>query len=284
VVSEDSINPGYQTGFRAPESSSLTPHPSPVTASITAIVITKDEERNIAACLESLRWVDEIIVVDACSSDRTVEIARQYTDRVFVRAWPGFGPQKNFGIDQAGGNWILVVDADERVTEPLREEIVVLLQSGPPADVAGFEIPRRNYFYGKWIRGGGIYPDHQLRLFRRSAGRYDDVLLHERLQLKGTVARLENPMDHYSMANIGAHVKKMARYTTLGAGEKLKVRSQVTALDLVGSHLATIVRTYVLRGGYRDGLRGVIVALFAGMHTFVKYAKSWEALNVKREA
>jgi glycosyltransferase involved in cell wall biosynthesis len=149
--------------------------------SIAAVVITKDEERNIGPCLESLRWTDEIIVVDACSGDRTVEIARQYTDRLFVRAWPGFGPQKNFGIDKTNADWVLVVDADERVTEPLQKEILALLRTGPPADVAGFEIPRRNYFYGKWIRGGGIYPDYQLRLFRRSAGRYDDVLLHERL-------------------------------------------------------------------------------------------------------
>lgn len=251
---------------------------------IAAVVITKDEERNIGPCLESLRWTNGTIVVDACSSDRTVEIARQYTDRVFVRAWPGFGPQKNFGIDKAGTDWVLVVDADERVPEPLREEIQTLLRTSPPADVAGFEIPRRNYFYGKWIKGGGIYPDHQLRLFKRSTGRYDDVLLHERLQIKGRVARLENPFDHYSMPSIRAHVKKMARYTTLGAQEKLKVRSRVTSLDLAGSHLMTIVRTYVLRGGYRDGLHGVIVALFAGMHTFVKYAKAWELLHVKRKA
>ena len=244
--------------------------------SIAAVVITKDEERNIGPCLESLRWTDEIIVVDACSGDRTVEIARQYTDRLFVRAWPGFGPQKNFGIDKTNADWVLVVDADERVTEPLQKEILALLRTGPPADVSGFEIPRRNYFYGKWIRGGGIYPDYQLRLFRRSAGRYDDVLLHERLQLRGRVAKLESPFDHYSMPTIDTHVKKMARYTTLGAQEKLKVRTRVTCLDLAGSHLMTIFRTYVLRGGYRDGLHGVIVALFAGMHTFVKYAKAWE--------
>ncbi len=251
--------------------------------SIAAIVITKDEERNIGPCLESVRWTDERIVVDACSRDRTVEVAGRYTDRVFVRTWPGFGPQKNFGIDQASAEWILVVDADERVTEPLRQEILALLRTGPPADVAGFEIPRRNYFYGKWIRGGGISPDYQLRLFRRSAGRYDDVLLHERLQLRGRVAKLENPFDHYSMPTIQAHVKKMMRYTTLGAKEKLKVRSRVTPLDLAGSHLMTIVRTYVLRGGCRDGLHGVIVALFAGMHTFVKYAKVWEQLHTKSE-
>ncbi|MBI3808160.1 MAG: glycosyltransferase family 2 protein, partial [Nitrospirae bacterium] len=130
-------------------------------------MITKDEERNMAACLESLTWADEIVVVDAYSTDRTVEAAKQYTDRVFVRAWPGFGPQKNFGMDQTDAEWILVVDADERVPDPLRDEILRVIRAGVPADVAGFEIPRRNFFYGRWIRGGGIYPDHQLRLFRR---------------------------------------------------------------------------------------------------------------------
>jgi len=247
--------------------------------SIAAVVITKDEERNIAACLASLRWVDEMIVVDACSSDRTVGIAKAFTDRIFVRPWPGYGPQKNFGMDQPAADWVLIVDADERVPEALRDEIRQVLHAGPSADLAGFEIPRRNFFYGRWIRGGGIYPDYQLRLLRRSAGRYDDVLLHERLQLRGRIARLTNPLDHYSMPGIGEHVRKIARYTTLAAQEKLKVRSRVNWMDIAGNHLATIIRTYVLRGGYRDGVHGVIVALFAGMHTFVKYAKAWEMLR-----
>jgi (heptosyl)LPS beta-1,4-glucosyltransferase len=246
---------------------------------IAGIVITKDEERNIAACLDSLRWVDELVVVDAESRDRTAEIARQYTDRVFVRSWPGYGPQKNFAFDRAGAEWVLIVDADERVTGPLREEIQRVLAAEPPADIAGFEIPRRNFFYGKWIRGGGIFPDYQLRLFRRLAGRYDDVLLHERLNVNGRIQRLTQPLDHYSMPSIREHVRKMARYTTLGAMEKLKTRRRVTWMDLGGHHLGTILKTYLLRGGYRDGLHGVIVALFAGMHTFVKYAKAWEALQ-----
>ncbi|MEW6544047.1 MAG: glycosyltransferase family 2 protein [Nitrospirota bacterium] len=248
---------------------------------IAAVVITKDEERNIAGCLESLRWADEIVVVDAESLDRTVEIAKAYTDRVFVRPWPGYGPQKNFGMDQTQADWILIVDADERITDPLREEIQTVLRNGPPPDLAGFEIPRRNFFYGRWIEHGGIYPDYQLRLIRRSAGRYDDVLLHERLQLNGRTDRLVHPMDHHSMPSIRDHVRKMRRYTTLGAEEKLKGRSRVTALELAGHHLGTIVKTYVIRGGYRDGLHGIIVALFAGMHTFVKYAKAYEMLQAR---
>lgn len=251
------------------------------TMNLAAVIITKDEENNIAACLESVQWADERIVVDAESRDRTVEIAKQHTTQVYVRPWPGYGPQKNFGMEQARAEWILIVDADERITPALREEIRAVLKAGPPGEIAGFEIPRKNYFYGRWIRGGGIYPDYQLRLIRKAAGRYDDTQLHENLRVQGGIERLRQPMEHYSMPTVREHVRKMTRYTTLGAQEKLKSRSRVTALDIAGHHLGTILKTYLLRGGYRDGVHGVIVALFAGMHTFVKYAKAWELLNVR---
>lgn len=250
---------------------------------LAVVIITLNEERNLGGCLESVRWADEIVVVDAQSVDGTVDIAQRYTNKVFVRPWPGFGPQKNFAMNQTSAEWVLIVDADERVTHSLRDEILELMRAGQPPDVAGFEIPRRNFFYGRWIRGGGISPDYQLRLIRRSAGRYDEVLLHERLQLKGRILRLRSPLDHHSIPSICDHVRKMARYTTLGALEKLKSRSRVKPLEVACNHLATIFKTYVLRGGFRDGVHGIIVALFAGMHTFVKYAKAWELLNVKRE-
>ena len=247
---------------------------------IAAVVITKNEAHNIGACLESLRWVHDLIVVDACSTDRTIEVVREYTPRVFIRSWPGFGPQKNYGIDRATADWILIVDADERVTAALREEIIRSIEAAPD-DLAGFEIPRRNFFYGRWIQGGGLYPDRQLRLFRRQAGRYDDVLLHEHLEVQGRIGRLTAPLDHYSMPTIKDHVRKMMRYTTLGAQEKLKTRAKLTALDIAGNHIVTIIKTYVFRKGYRDGIHGVIVALFAGLHTFVKYVKAWEVLRGK---
>jgi glycosyltransferase involved in cell wall biosynthesis len=250
---------------------------------IAAIIITKNEEKNIVACLESVAWVDERIVVDAESRDRTVAVAKPLATQVHVRPWPGYGPQKNFGMEQARSEWILIVDADERITPELRDEIQSMLKSGPAAGVAGFEIPRKNYFYGRWIQGGGMYPDCQLRLFRKSSGRYDDTALHENLRLTGRIGRLRQPMDHHSMPTIGAHVRKMAWYTTLGAQEKIKTRLTVTALEIAGHHLGTIVRTYVLRGGWRDGVHGVIVALFAGMHTFVKYAKVYEILQARGE-
>jgi (heptosyl)LPS beta-1,4-glucosyltransferase len=245
---------------------------------IAAVVITKNEEHNIGPCLRSLRWVHDLIVVDACSTDRTVDIAREYTHRVFIRPWPGYGPQKNYALDQATADWILVVDADERITDPLRIEIQRVMETASD-DLVGFEIPRRNFFYGRWIQSGGIYPDYQLRLFRRKPGRYDDLLLHERLRVNGRIARLSSPLDHFSMPTIREHVRKMMRYTTLGAQEKLKNRCRIGAINLGGSHLATIMRTYLFRRGYRDGVHGLIVALFAGMHTFVKYAKAWEILQ-----
>jgi glycosyltransferase involved in cell wall biosynthesis len=249
------------------------------------VTITKNEERNIAACLESVCWADERIVVDASSTDRTTEVARRYTDHVFIRGWPGYGPQKNFAIDHCTADWILVLDADERVTESLGQEIRRMLSGNADAGrPVAFEIPRRNFFYGKWIRGGGLFPDYQIRLFRRGAARYDETLLHERLQITGPIGRLTSCLDHHSMPTVAEHVRKMIRYTTLGAQEKLKDRACVSFLDLGANHLVTIIKTYLLRRGYRDGVHGLVVALFAGMHVFVKYAKAWETRNVRREA
>lgn len=250
---------------------------------IAAVVITKDEEQNIADCLASVRWTDELIVVDAESRDRTVELAKGFTAKVFVRPWPGYGPQKNFGIDHAAADWILVVDADERVTDGLRQEIQALLAGAPPSDIGGYEIPRRNYFYGKWIQGGGLYPDYQLRLFRKTSGRYDDVRLHENFVLQGRRERLREPFIHYSMPTVHHHIRKMMRYTTLGADEKLKRVTRISGWTIATHHIGTILKTLFTRGGYRDGVHGLVVAMFAGLHTFVKYAKAWERLNANRE-
>jgi (heptosyl)LPS beta-1,4-glucosyltransferase len=250
---------------------------------ITAVVITKSEELNINACLDTLRWVDQLIVVDAESTDRTVEIAKQYTAEVYIRPWPGFGPQKNFAMDQASSEWILIVDADERVTDVLRDEILRTIGGTVPDEVAAFEIPRRNFFYGRWLRGGGVYPDYQIRLLRRGAGRYDDTLVHERLNLNGRILRLTQPLDHYSIPTAGHHFRKIARYTTLAASEKLKAETRVSIAQVALHHVGTFLKVYVLRKGYVDGVPGLVAALFAAMYTFVKYAKAWELLEQRGE-
>lgn len=251
---------------------------------LAALVITKNEEKNLAACLDSVRWVDHMVVVDAESSDRTADIARRYTADVFIRPWPGFGPQKNFGLDQTSCDWVLIVDADERVTERLQGEIRRTLAGIVPDDVAGFEIPRRNYFYGRWLRGGGVYPDYQIRLIKRGAGRYDDTLVHERLLLHGRIARLTEPFEHLSIPTVGDHYRKIARYTTLAADEKLKGGGAISATQVGWHHLGTFAKSYLLRKGYEDGIPGLIAALFAAMYTFVKYAKAWERIQQRTAA
>jgi len=251
----------------------------PTSPVLSGVVITKNEERNIHGCLNTLKWVDEIIVVDAESTDSTVAKARKFTNRVFIKPWGGFGPQKNFAIEQAQGNWIFILDADERVTTGLKDEIQSLLENEQEPCIAGYRVSRRNFFCGQWIQHGGMFPDPQVRLFRKNMGRYDDTLLHENLVLKGDIAPLQGFLDHYSTPTITYWVRKMRQYTSLSAGEKLKTLRKVTFLNLFGHHTWTVIKTLILRQGWKDGLPGLIAAMLAGSYTFVKYAKAYEILE-----
>ncbi len=247
---------------------------------VSAVVLTKNEEGNIGPCLSTLQWVDEIIVVDSQSTDNTVAHARSLTGRVYVEPWRGFGPQKNFGMDQASGKWILIIDADERVTEELQKEILAVIASVKGRSVVGFRIPRRNYFYGSWMKNGGMFPDYQIRLFMKHVGRYDDTLLHENLIIPGNLETLHSPLDHHSILSIAHHVRKMQHYTSLAAMEKLKKIQSVSSLTLMSHHLVIFFKTFILKSGWKDGLPGFVAALFAAMHTFVKYAKAYEILEI----
>ncbi len=244
---------------------------------VACIVITKNEERNIADCLASVRWADDLIVVDAESSDKTVELARASGAKVFVRPWPGFGLQKNFGMAQASSDWILILDTDERVTEELREEVRICLKQWKSGDPVAYRIPRRNFFYGAWVRRAGVYPDYQVRLFRRGIAQYNDVAVHENLLVDGEIGTLAGHLDHYTERRIQDHFKKFGLYTTLAAQEKAKRVRMVGWTDLVFRPLVALAKTYVLKQGIRDGVRGLIVCVFASMYTFVKYAKLWDA-------
>jgi glycosyltransferase involved in cell wall biosynthesis len=242
---------------------------------VACVVITKNEEANIQDCLKSAQWADELIVVDAESHDKTVESARACGAKVSVRPWPGFGLQKNFGMAQASSDWILILDADERVTEELCGEVKTCLAEWRPGAPAAYRIPRRNFFYGEWVRGGGVYPDYQVRLFRRGIAQYNDVAVHENLIVDGEVGTLAGHLDHYTERRIQDHFKKFGLYTTLAAQEKAKRVQAVGWTDLVFRPLVVLVKTYLLKQGYRDGVRGLIVCVFASMYTFVKYAKLW---------
>ena len=243
---------------------------------VTCVVITKNEETNIQDCLRSVQWANELIVVDAESRDRTVDLARTCGAKVFVRPWPGFGLQKNFGMAQASSEWILILDADERVTEELREEAQTCITRWRPGTPVAYRIPRRNYFYGAWVRGGGVYPDYQVRLFRRGIANYNDVAVHENLIVTGEIGTLVGHLDHYTERRIQDHFKKFGLYTTLAAQEKAKKVRTVRWIDLVFRPLVVCCKTYVLKQGFRDGVRGLIVCVFASMYTFVKYAKLWD--------
>jgi len=242
---------------------------------VACVVITKNEEANIQDCLNSVRWADELVVVDAESRDKTVELARACGAKVSVRPWPGFGLQKNFGMRQALSDWILILDADERVTEELRGEVKTCLAGWRLGDPVAYRIPRRNFFYGAWVRGGGVYPDYQVRLFRRGIARYNDVAVHENLIVDGEIGTLAGHLDHYTERRIQDHFKKFGLYTTLAAQEKVKTIRTVGWTDLVFRPLVVWVKTYILKQGFHDGVNGLIVCVFASMYTFVKYAKLW---------
>ena len=248
---------------------------------ISATVITFNEEHNIATALESLFWADEIIVVDSESTDRTVEIARQFTDRIFVRPWPGYSAQKTFAAEQAQYDWVFNLDADERISKELAQEIEELKRSSEP-DAAGFEMPRLTYYLGRWIKHSGWYPDYKIRLYNRNAGRWRGDFVHESVEIKGKVARLTGDILHYTVRNASDHHLRIDRYTTLAAKESLQKGKQSSAASLLLSPIATFIRTYIFKRGFLDGIPGLAIAFFAAHYVFLKNLKVWEERETRR--
>ena len=242
---------------------------------ISATVITLNEEQNLAAALESLSWADEIIVVDSESIDRTVEIARQFTDRIFIRPWPGYAAQKNFATEQASHDWVFNLDADERVSPELRREIEGLKAAGEPA-ASGFEVPRRTFYLGRWIKHSGWYPDFKIRLYNRTAGRWRGEYVHESVESNGHVEKLTGPLLHYTVRNASDHHSRIERYTTLAAEEMAEHGKRVTPLSLLVSPLMAFIRAYIFRRGFLDGMPGLAIAYFAAHYVFLKGIKLWE--------
>jgi len=243
---------------------------------VSAVIITLNEERNLGPCLDSLHWVDEIVVVDAGSADRTADLARAAGARVFVRGWTGYGPQKNFALEQARGEWLLVIDADERVSDLLAEEIQGRLAGGTLDLHPAYDIPRRNYFFGQWLRWGGAYPDRQVRLIRRGAGRYNDLLLHERLLVQGKAGHLSGHLVHEAACAVTERVTKLNRYAHYAAIETSKRRRRVHWWDLMVRPAVIFGKLYIFKQGFRDGLAGLTYCGLASLGEFIKYAKVWE--------
>jgi glycosyltransferase involved in cell wall biosynthesis len=240
---------------------------------VSVVIVTKNEELNIEDALKSVADAKEIIVVDSFSTDRTLDICRKYTDKIHQHEWQGFARQKQTAVDYAEGPWVLILDADERVTPELKAEMV---NSISDTDCNGFYMPRENYFIGKWIRHSGWWPDQTLRLFRKDKGRLEPREVHERVVVEGNTAYLKNPLKHYTYRSVSDFVERMERYSTLAAKEIRKNSGRAGLFSLTIKPLATFVKMYFLRRGLLDGTRGLMLAVLYSYYTFLKYAKTWE--------
>lgn len=244
---------------------------------ISATIITLNEETNIKAACESVAWADEVVVVDSNSTDATRTIAEACGARVIVNAWPGFSAQKQFAVEQAKHEWIFSLDADERVSEELQRSIDSLRQETNLAD--GYLVARRTYYQGRWIRGGGWYPDRQLRLFRKSMGHWKQRHIHESVTMNSgaRVDKLEGDLLHYTSQDAAHHHRMIGeRYAPLAARQMFEEGRRTSVLGVASAGPAAFIRSLILKGGLRDGFAGFTIASFAAHHAFLKHLMLWE--------
>jgi glycosyltransferase involved in cell wall biosynthesis len=251
---------------------------------ISACVITFNEERNIRRCLESVKWCDEIVVVDSFSTDRTVELCKEYTPRVYQNEWLGYIGQKNFIRKMATHPWILFVDADEEVSPELRAEIIAELEKNGEK-YCGYQFPRMVNYLGKWIRHGEWYPDMKLRLFLRLKGQSCGQEPHDQIVVQGPVRTLKSPLHHYTYEGIHDHVETMNRFSSITAQEKFRAGDSFYWRDFLFRPGLRFLKAYVVRRGFLDGKRGFLIALVAAFGVCMKYAKLWELrLNARKKS
>lgn len=247
---------------------------------MSAVIITHNEEDNIRECLESVKWADEIIVVDSDSTDGTEEICRAFGVNFIKESWKGFALQKNSAIEKATQDWILSLDADERITPELRKEIASLMESGNPKD--GYFIARKNFFLGRWIKRCGWYPDYNLRLFQKGKGLFGIREVHEAVQLNGIAGHLKSPMEHHTYKSLEDFMKRLDRYSTLAAKELLKEKKTYGIFHIVFRPAYTFINMYLLRLGFLEGYYGFVLSVLYAFYTFLKYIKLLELQGSKR--
>ncbi len=240
---------------------------------LSVIVIAGNEERNIRECLQSASFADEIVVVDSFSSDKTPEIAREFTEKVYQKKWEGYAVQKRYSLEMASNEWVLSLDADERITPALKEEVLTLMKTDPPYD--GFYMPRKTYFNGKWIKSCGWYPGYQLRLFRKSKTTVTNRLVHEGFVVKGKTGYLKGDIDHYTHESIEQTIKKINHYSTLEAQEKWQ-RKHVSPISIILHPVAAFFNHYIVKRGITDGVEGLMISVFHAMTNLMTYMKMYE--------
>ncbi|VAX25317.1 hypothetical protein MNBD_NITROSPINAE02-663 [hydrothermal vent metagenome] len=240
---------------------------------LSAAIITKNEEDKIADCIDSLSFADEIVVIDSGSTDKTVEIARSKGAKVIFNQWPGHIEQKNFAIGQTSGRWALSLDADERVSGKLREEIIAKL-ANPSAQ--GFAIPRLVYYINRWIRHCGWYPARKIRLFERDKGRWGGENPHDKIILRGKQEDLKGDLYHLSFDDISEHLRTINFFTDVAAKERADKGQTAGLGSIVFRPPATFIKMFLLNLGFLDGVPGFIVSTLSSYHVFCKYVKIWE--------
>jgi glycosyltransferase involved in cell wall biosynthesis len=242
---------------------------------VSAVVIAYNDEPNIRACLETLKWADEIVVVDSYSTDATEKISREFTDRVYQHEFKGFGRLRNEAVAHASYDWVFSLDTDERATVEIRDEIRRVLANGPKADA--YFVPRRNYFLGRWIRHSGWYPDYrQPQLFRKDRMRYREELVHESFETDGGIGYLHEHVLQYPFRDIDHYLAKMDRYSGLMAERMVQQGRRFRSHQLISHPSFTFAKMYLGRAGFLDGMPGLILSGLYAYYTFIKYARFWE--------
>jgi glycosyltransferase involved in cell wall biosynthesis len=244
---------------------------------ISVVISAYNEESNIKDCLESVSWANEIILVNSSSGDNTVKIAQKYTSKIFTR--PNnkmLNINKNFGFQKATGDWILNLDADERVSNELRKEILLVINYSRN-NFNGFEMPRKNIIFGKWIRHGIWWPDYQIRLFQKNKGKFVCIHVHEKIEIKGEVGQLKNPLLHYNYTSVSQFVRKMNDiYTDNEAENFLKKGNKITWQDAIRMPVNDFLANFFARGSWKDGLHGLVLSIMQAFYAFLLFSKVWE--------
>jgi glycosyltransferase involved in cell wall biosynthesis len=249
---------------------------------ISVCIITFNEEKNIAEAINSVLWADEILVVDSNSTDKTREIAENLGAKVILQEWLGFSKQKQFAADQANFDWIFSLDADERVSEKLKTEILQIKSLPENKLTGGYKLPRLTFYMNRAIRHGGWYPDWQLRFFNRAKGKWKDVLIHESVEMQNNarVEKLTGDLLHYSVENAAYHHRLIGeRYAPLAAEQMFERGRKTSPLKIAAAGFSAFFQTYFLKAGLLDGFPGFCIARFAAHHAFLKHLLLWEKQN-----
>ena len=248
---------------------------------ISVYMITYNNERTVERALKSVTWADEIVVVDSFSQDKTVEICRKFTDKVFQREWPGHQSQYQYAADLTTHPWIMFVDADEEVSQELAEEIRRQID-GRAENIDGFFVYRRTYYLGRWIQYGGWYPDGEIRLYRRERGRWEGGL-HAKVVVDGMVRFLKHQYLHYTYRNISDQIQTIDKYSRIAAEDLIQRGEKFSLFKLLFHPPFRFVKEYLFKLGFRDGLPGLIIIASTMYYVFIKYAKLWELTTLKKE-